>query len=59
MSGDRELLLFVSIVTIPSEVEPMFLILLANLFFMERETLSFPIVFVQMTPDTDMGWGTA
>ena len=37
MSDDKELLFFVRVVTIPSQVEPMLVILLADPFFMERE----------------------
>lgn len=37
MSDDKELLPFVRVVTISSQVEPMLTILLADPFFMERE----------------------
>ena len=37
MSDDKELLFFVRVVTISSQVEPMLIILLADPFFMERE----------------------
>lgn len=55
MSGDKELLLLLRGVTVPSEVESTLSIFLANPFFMERETFSFPMV--RVTPDTEVGQG--
>lgn len=54
VSGDTELLFFVRGVT--SEIESILLIFFANPFLKERETFSYSMVFVQMTPDTDESW---